>query len=282
MKIAGYEIKAIETGKFALDGGAMFGVIPKNLWNRTNPADELNRIELAMRALLLKKKDRFILIDNGIGYKFDEKYKQIYKIDHSKYTIEKSLANQGIDLKQISDVIISHLHFDHAGGTTYLDNGELKLTFPNAIHHIQGEQWEWALNPSEKDKASFVKENFILLEDKGKLNRLDGPGQLFPGIESIVLYGHTPGMQVLKVYDDQKTLLFCSDLFPTSSHIPVPWIMAYDNNPLITLEEKKRILPQALEENWILFFEHDPSLCAGNVSYSDKSFQLKEKISLIK
>jgi glyoxylase-like metal-dependent hydrolase (beta-lactamase superfamily II) len=280
MNIGNYEVQPVETGRFALDGGAMFGVVPKNLWNRSNPADESNRIELALRALLLKNKDRQILIDTGIGYKFDEKLNKIYKVDHSRYTLEKSLLARGTNRDQITDVILSHLHFDHCGGTTCLENGELKLTFPNAMHHIQKEQWDWALNPSEKDKASFLAENFTLIEKEARLSLLNGPGNIFPGIESIVFYGHTHGMQLLKITDDRTSLLFCADLIPTASHIPIPWIMAYDNNPLGSIEEKKRILPKVVEENWILFFEHDPYISAGTVMRDEKGYKLKQEVSL--
>ena len=279
MIINNYEIIPIETGRFALDGGAMFGVVPKNLWERTNPADDQNRIELALRCLLLKGKDKNILIDTGIGEKLHKKLKNIYKIDHSQTTLEKALSKNGLKNEDITDVIISHLHFDHTGGTTKKVNDEIELTFPNATHHVQLEQWEWANSPAEKDRASFITENFLLVQEKGKLNILNGPGKISDGIEVLVLYGHTPGMQMIKISDDENTLLYCADLIPTATHIPVPWVMAYDNNPLITIEEKKRILPKAVEKNWILFFEHDPFRAAGTVQLTDKGFSLKEEIN---
>jgi len=170
MKINDYEIIPIETGRFALDGGAMFGVVPKNLWQRTNPADEQNRIELALRCLLLKGKNKNILIDTGIGEKLNEKLEKIYKVDHSQTKLEKTLSEAGIKNEDITGVIISHLHFDHTGGTTKTNNGDIKLTFPNAMHHVQLEQWEWANNPAEKDQASFITDNFVMLEKQGKLN----------------------------------------------------------------------------------------------------------------
>jgi glyoxylase-like metal-dependent hydrolase (beta-lactamase superfamily II) len=278
MKINGYEIIPIETGRFALDGGAMFGVIPKNLWQRTNPADEQNRIELALRCLLLKGKDKTILIDTGVGEKLHKKLKNIYKVDHSQTTLEKTLSENGVKNEDITDVIISHLHFDHTGGTTKITNGEIELTFPNAMHHVQLEQWDWANSPAEKDRASFITDNFLLMEQQSKLNILNGSGKITDGIEVMVLYGHTPGMQMIKISDSKNTLLYCADLFPTASHIPVPWVMAYDNNPLITIEEKKRLLPKVLEENWILFFEHDPFRAAGTVELNDRGYSLKEEI----
>lgn len=276
MKIGPYELLPLETGRFALDGGAMFGVVPKNLWEKANPADDRNRITLALRSLLLKTETRIILIDTGIGNKFDEKFSNIFKIDLSDYSMEKKLYKHQIRCEEITDVIITHLHFDHAGGTTFRKENQLYLTFPNAVHHIQEEHWNWAINPSEKDRASFLKADFQLLETENKVNKLSGPVELFPGIEILVMYGHTPGMQVVKISDGQNTLLYCSDLIPTSSHIPVPWVMAYDNNPLITMNEKSHLLPAAVEEGWILFFEHDPYLRAAKVIQSEKGFRIGE------
>jgi glyoxylase-like metal-dependent hydrolase (beta-lactamase superfamily II) len=180
--------------------------------------------------------------------------------------------------EDISDIILTHLHFDHAGGITFIKNGKLELTFPNALHHVQGEHWDWALNPFEKDKASFIKNDFSLIEQKEKLNKLTGPMELFPGIELLVMYGHTKGMQVVKISDSKNTVLYCADLIPTASHIPVPWVMAYDNNPLITINEKNQLLPQAVREGWILFFEHDPNREASTVQHSDKGFRLRDDI----
>jgi glyoxylase-like metal-dependent hydrolase (beta-lactamase superfamily II) len=280
LKIGNYELYSIETGRFALDGGAMFGVVPKNLWDKTNPSDSNNRISLALRSLLLQSENQLILIDTGIGSKFDDKYSGIYKIDFSDYSLEKSLKAHGFSKADITDVIITHLHFDHAGGTTFYNDGRLELTFPNAIHHVQSEQWDWALNPSDKDQASFLQNDFQLLDSNQKLNKLPGPRELFPGVELLVMYGHTQGMQLVKVFDSGKTLLYCSDLIPTSSHIPVPWVMAYDNNPLITMNEKNRLLPKAAEEQWILFFEHDPFIKASTVSTDDKGFRMKDEIRL--
>ena len=280
MNIAGYNLHAIETGRFALDGGAMFGVIPKVLWSRSNPSEDKNRIELALRTLLLKGDDRTILIDTGVGEKLDEKLNRIYSIDQTKMNLQNGLARHGVGFDDISDVILTHLHFDHTGGTTYIHNGEVKPTFPNATFYVQEEHWDWAMNPAEKDRASFMKENFESLEKYGQLKKLEGPGELFPGIEIMVMYGHTLGMQVVKINDAQTTLLYCADLMPTASHIPLPWVMAYDNNPLTTIEEKKRLLPQAAKENWVLFFEHDPFRAAGTVTETEKGFRLNEEIRL--
>lgn len=278
MKIGGHEIFTVETGSVSLDGGAMFGVIPKSFWDKTNPADNLNRIQLAMRVLVIKNDERTILVDTGVGTKMNEKLSRIYNVDHSKFDLRGSLANKGIKLEDVTDVIITHLHFDHAGGATYYDNNELKLTFPNAQHYVQGEQWHWANNPSDKDSASYMPENFRPILEAGKLTELEGPKELFPGVEVLVVYGHTHGMQLPKISDGKTTLLYCADLMPTASHIPLPYIMGYDNNPLVTLEEKKRLLPKAVDENWILVFEHDPFRAAGTVELTEKGFKLKEEI----
>ena len=280
MKIGPYDIFTIESGSVWLDGGAMFGVVPKVLWNKTNPADELNRIELAMRILVIKSAARTILVDTGVGYKMNEKLSKIYNVDHHKYRLEQGLAEHGLTPADVTDVIITHMHFDHIGGATYYDGDELKLTFPNATHYVQGEQWDWANHPSDKDRASYMPENFKPIDEAGRLMQLDGPKELFPGIEVLVMYGHTPGMQLPKISDGSTTLLYCADLMPTASHIPLPYIMGYDNHPLTTLEEKKRLLPKAVEENWILAFEHDPFRKAGTVEKTEKGYRLKEEIDL--
>ncbi len=280
MKIGPYEIFTVHTGFVSLDGGAMFGVVPKVLWSKTNPADELNRIQLALRTMVIKGNDRLILIDAGVGTKMNEKLQKIYNVDHQEHDLEQGLAEKGITFDQVTDVIITHLHFDHVGGATIEENGVVKPTFPNAKYYVQGEQWYWANHPSEKDRASYLPENFKPVEEAGQLVELDGPRELFPGIEMLVMYGHTHGMQLPKISDGQSTLLYCADLIPTASHIPLPWIMAYDNNPLITLEEKKRLLPKAVKENWILVFEHDPFRPAGTVVETEKGFALGEEIFL--
>ncbi len=280
MQVGNYEVFTVQTGFVSLDGGAMFGVVPKVLWSKTNPADELNRIQLALRTLVIKGEGRTIIVDAGVGSKMNEKLQKIYNVNHQQYNLEKGLAEKGITFDQITDVIITHLHFDHVGGATYLENGVLKPTFPNATYYVQGEQWYWANNPSEKDRASYMPENFKPIEEAGLLVELDGPKELWPGIEVLVMYGHTHGMQLPKISDGKTTLLYCADLIPTASHIPLPYIMAYDNNPMITLQEKKRLLPQAVKENWILVFEHDPFRPAGTVIETEKGFSLGEEIFL--
>jgi glyoxylase-like metal-dependent hydrolase (beta-lactamase superfamily II) len=283
IKIGNYELIPVETGRFALDGGAMFGVVPKNLWSKIFPADEENCISLALRSLILRSNERIILVDTGIGHKFNEKYAHIFKIDFTTYSLQRSLQVNQIKNDEVTDVILTHLHFDHAGGTTFINGSQLHLTFPNAIHHVQGEHWDWALQPSEKDQASFLKNDFALLAQKKRLNKLSGPCELFPGLELLVMHGHTPGMQIVKISDQKQTIVFCADLIPTAAHIPLPWVMAYDNHPLTTMREKKKLLSIAEKEDWILIFEHDPFLIAATVKQTEKGFAKNDVIlSLIR
>lgn len=280
MKIGNYEIHPIETGRFALDGGAMFGIVPKPLWSKANHPDERNRIELAARAMLIVGNGRKMIVDNGNGTKFTEKQVDIYGLDMSRYDLNKSLARYGLTTNDITDVILTHLHFDHAGGSTYRENGELKPTFPNAKYYVQKAHWEQANKPNEKDRGSFMPDDFLPLNADGLLEFIDGEGRLFPNIDMVVVNGHTTAQQLPKISDGKTTLLYCCDLFPTVSHIPLPYIMAYDIRPLTTLEEKRNILGQANEEGWLLFFEHDPKVVAGTVQSTEKGFSFEKSITI--
>lgn len=281
MKIGFYNLHSIETGEFALDGGAMFGIIPKVLWEKKIPADEKNRIPLRLRALLISGNGKNILVDDGIGTKDDNKFTNIYKIDHSRFTLESSLSKYNLTYEDITDVVLTHFHFDHAGGSTKLDkNGKIVPTFSNATYYIQKRNLEWAKDPSEKDQASFTKANFEPLIELGILKELDGPCELHPGIEILVVEGHTPAQQLVKVSDGKTTLLYCGDLIPTSAHIQTPWVMAYDNHPITTLNEKKNILEKAVREKWVLFFEHCPIMVACRPIKTQKGFDCGETIEL--
>ncbi|MDH4069977.1 MAG: MBL fold metallo-hydrolase [Ignavibacteria bacterium] len=280
MKIGPYTLHAIETGSFGLDGGAMFGVVPRNLWSRTNPPDEKNRIRMSARALLAVSEDRKVLVDVGNGTKYSDKLRSIYKFDNSQHDLLSSLSRHGIAPGDITDVILTHLHFDHAGGSTILVDGTPAPTFPSARYYVQKDHWHAAQNPTERDRASFFPHDFAPLMDHGQLELIDGEGEILPGISVRLMHGHTTALQCPIVHDNADTLFYCADLMPTTSHIPVPWIMAYDLRPLQTLEEKKRLLPEAAEEGWTLFFEHDPVTPAATVGQSDKGFVLGDPVDL--
>ena len=281
MKIGDYEVHSVQTGLFKLDGGAMFGVVPKNLWERTNPSDEKNRIEMCARALLLDSGKKKVLIDTGIGNKMPERLNQIYAVDNSKYTLDSSLKELGCMREDITDVIISHLHFDHAGGSTFYDEDkQLKVAFPNAVYHVQKEQYEWALNPSDRDRASYFPENYKLLEDKKVLNLINGEHKFDSNVTLLPVNGHTKDMQMIKISDGDNTLLYLADLIPTAGHIPLPYIMGYDLFPLMTLDEKKKYLKDVSENNWMVFFEHDPYNECATVGLGAKGYNTKECFSV--
>ncbi len=273
MKIGKYRLKIIESGYFGLDGGAMFGIIPKPLWQKTNPADESNRVKLSTRNLLLESENRKIIVDVGMGDKLDDKEKRIYDID-SNTSMEKGLAVHGLKADDITDVFLTHLHFDHCGGSTKLQNGKLIPAFPNAHYFIQKQNYDWAVKPLDRDKGSYVKSNFVPLFEEGVLNFTIGNARLDDEIDFIVINGHTFGQQMLKISDSANTLVYCCDLLPFVSHIPIPYIMGYDLQPLITIKEKVKILQQAVDENWLLFFEHDPEIACATVKHTDKGIRV--------
>ena len=269
MQIGKYKLKSVLSGVFALDGGAMFGIIPKPLWEKTNPADELNRVSLSTRNLLLICDDKKILIDTGMGNKWDEKNKNIYHID-PKLNLELALELNGIKPEDITDVLLTHLHFDHTGGSTKLENGKLVPAFPNAKYLVQKKNFEWAMNPSERDKGSYIKDNFEPLVKEGVLKLIDGEKEFDENISFRIINGHTFGQQMIKISDSSNTVLYCADLMPFISQIRIPYIMGYDLQPLITVQEKKKYLQLAADENWHLYFGHDPQFAAATVKHTEK------------
>ncbi len=277
MKIGKYEVKFLPTGTFGLDGGAMFGIIPKVLWQKTNPPDEANRITLGTRCVLLSSNERKILIDTGIGNFWDEKFNKIYRIDKSQSDLENSLTQENLAPQDITDVILTHLHFDHTGGSTKFEDGKMVPAFPNAKYYVQKKHFDWALNPSDRDRGSFIADRFLPLHEEGVLQFIDGTSPFDDEIELIEINGHTFAQQMVKLSDESTTLLFCGDLIPTMSHIPIPYVMGYDIQPLITVQEKKKYLSMAVEEEWKLVFEHDPFVTAATVTKTDKGFKVKEK-----
>jgi glyoxylase-like metal-dependent hydrolase (beta-lactamase superfamily II) len=276
MKIGKYTLHIINSGYFGLDGGAMFGIIPRPLWQKTNPPDEANRIKLATRNLLLIDGKRKILIDTGNGQKWDEKARSIYGFDFTN-SLEGSLNNINLKPEDITDVILTHLHFDHTGGSTKIENGKLVPTFPNAKYYVQKENYEWAVNPSERDKGSYLKDNFVPLIEEGVLTLIDDKEKFDDGIEFVIINGHTFAQQLIKISDSSSIILYCADLFPTTSHISLPYVMGYDLQPLVTVEEKKKVLAKAIEEKWKLFFEHDPETALASVEKSEKGFRAVDK-----
>ncbi|HEX9829964.1 MAG TPA: MBL fold metallo-hydrolase [Bacteroidota bacterium] len=280
MNIGPYEIHSLETGRFALDGGAMFGIVPYVFWSKTNPPDERRRIELAARCLLIRGNGKTILVDDGNGDKWNDKLKDIYKLDTSQQDIVRSLKQYGVTPEDVTDVILTHLHFDHAGGSTKLENGKAVPAFRNAKYYVQKKHWELSQNPTEKDRGSFMREDYMPLKEAGVLEFVDGEFEIFPGIELLVCNGHTMAQQLPKISDGKTTLLYCCDLFPTVSHLPYPYVMAYDVRPLVTIEEKKKILARAYEDKWTLFFEHDPTVEAVSVKTAEKGFVIDQKITI--
>ncbi len=259
-KIGNLELTTIEAGYFRLDGGAMFGVVPKTLWSRQIPADDKNRIPMAMRCMLVQSSatGRIYLIDNGSGNKFDEKMEKIYDLDYSSHNLLDSLKKAGVTPDQITDMVFTHLHFDHAGGTTdYNDQGELYELFPNATYHVNRRHWETATNPNAREKASFFPENIQPIKESGRLNLVDDNHSFEKGFRTIPMDGHTIGQQLPLFEDDQTTLVYAGDLFPTAAHVPLPWVMGYDMFPVQTLKEKEEFLNRAADGNWYIFLEHD-------------------------
>jgi glyoxylase-like metal-dependent hydrolase (beta-lactamase superfamily II) len=279
MQIGDYLISPVEMGRFRLDGGAMFGVVPKVMWQKTNPSDDRNRIDMALRGLLVRGKGRVILVDCGIGTKWNEKQIDMYAIDHSTQDLDRSLAALGVTRDDVTDLVLTHLHFDHVGGATRFDSeGKVVLTFPNANYYVQERNLSHAHAPTAKDRASFVEQTIQPVEQSGRFKILDGERGLLPGVHVLVTQGHTPGHQLLRVRSNDEAILFCGDTIPTSSHIPIPYVMAYDLMPLTTMDEKKQILEQAVKEKWALCFPHDPLIAATRVIEKDGRYERGEVV----
>lgn len=277
MKIGPYTLHEVHAGRLHLDGGAMFGIIPKPLWERKIPADTRNRIPLAMRCLLLEGDGRLVLIDNGIGDTYDAKFADIYAVDRESSELHRSLDAAGFGADEITDVVLTHLHFDHCGGsTTRGADGRLCISFPNATFHVQRGHWDWA-HVSPREGASFLAENLDPLAASGQLRLVDGPGEVLPGIEATVVNGHTRGQQMLTIADDDQTLVFAADLLPTAAHVPTLWVMAYDVAPLDTIAEKEAFLERAAAEGWTIYFEHDTEVAVARVGRTDRGFEAVDR-----
>lgn len=289
VRIGPYEICPVPTGIFGLDGGAMFGTVPKVLWERSNPADEKNRIQLEARALLLKSPGCNILIDTGNGADFVTKYgeklgtkfAEMYNIDPEGPSLIKSIAVHGLKPEDIHHVILTHFHFDHAGGATIEKDQKLVPTFPTARYWAQRKNLETASQPNLRERASYYPANFKPLLESNQLELLDGAQENFlPGISALISNGHTESQQIIKVSDGKTTLLFCADVVPTSSHVRVPWLMGYDLHPLLLMEEKQKILSEAADHSWYLFFEHDPYCDSALIERNGHDFVVKNRFWL--
>ena len=278
MKIGDYDLYSIETSEFSLDGGAMFGIVPKPIWEREAPSDALNRIDMVTRSLLLCSDEKKILIDTGNGTKWEEKYRDIYNIDTSRYNIENSLTKYGFSADDITDIINTHLHFDHAGGNTKIDDGSIVPTFPNAKYWVTKEHWELANHPSQKDSGSFIEHDWKVLAENGMIETLNGNEPFIKGIDSYITQGHTAGLLHPMISDGTKTLFYGADIFPLAAHISIPWVMAYDVQPVVTMKEKEILLPKMQDEEWILFLEHDPKIQACTVQQDGKHFKMNESV----
>lgn len=276
------KLYTIDTGFFKLDGGAMFGVVPKSIWQKTNPADEFNLCIWAMRCLLVQDGDRLILIDNGIGYKQDERFLKHYHL-HGDDTLEKSLEHHGFSKDDITDIFLTHLHFDHCGGSIErLEAGTLVPAFKNATYWSNKEHWQWAVEPNDREKASFLKENILPIQESGKLKFID----IVDGVsftENITIrfaFGHTDAMMLPQIIYKDKTILYMADMLPSVGHIPMPYVMSYDMFPLQTLNEKKKYLEEAVQNNYILFLEHDPVNECCTLQETEKGIRVKDTFKL--
>lgn len=271
----------IDTGLFKLDGGAMFGVVPKSIWQKSNPADANNMCTWAMRCLLIEEGDRLILIDNGIGNKQDEKFLKHYYL-HGDDTLDKSLATKGFSRDDITDVFLTHLHFDHCGGSIVRQGDKLRPAFKNAFYWSNQKHWDWAVNPNDREKASFLKENILPIQDSGQLRFVnDTDGIAFcDGVHVRFAYGHTDAMMLPVITYKDRTIVYMADLLPSVGHIPLPYVMAYDMFPLKTLKEKKSFLQEAADNDYVLYLEHDPENECCTLQQTEKGIRLKDTLKL--
>jgi len=284
------ELYAINTGNFKLDGGAMFGVVPKSMWSKINPPDENNMCTWAMRCLLIRDGNRLILVDNGIGNKQDAKFFGHYYL-HGNDSLDGSLARHGFHRDDITDVILTHLHFDHCGGSIVREGDKLVPAFKNAVYWSNEDHWNWAVHPNDREKASFLKENILPIQESGQLRFVNAPASKPGEVGSVrfsdnitlrTVNGHTQAMMLPQVKYKDKTIVFMADLLPSAGHMPLPYVMAYDMFPLTTLQEKKSFLTEAFENKYILFFEHDAQIECCDLQQTEKgirpgnSFKLEE------
>ncbi len=275
------ELFTIDAGYFKLDGGAMFGVVPKSIWNKANPADENNMIRMATRCLLVQDGDRLMLIDNGLGNKQDDKFFGHYFL-HGDDSLEKSLNKHGFTKADITDMVLTHLHFDHCGGSIEFNSDRTKYqtAFPNATYWVGEEHWNESMAPNPREKASFLKENILPIQESGQLKLLKPAEKFHDKIELLFSKGHTQSMMHPIIPYKGTSLIYLADVIPTQAHLPIPYVMGYDVRPLDTMKEKNDILNMAVENNWVLYFEHDPFNEACTVQQTEKGIRLKEQVRL--
>ena len=270
----------INSGYFKLDGGAMFGVVPKSIWNNINPADENNMCSWALRCLLIEDGNRLVLVDNGMGDKQSEKFFSHYYM-FGDDTLDKSLAVHGFNRNDITDVFLTHLHFDHCGGSIIQEGGKLVPAFKNATFWSNARHWKWATEPNDREKASFLKENILPIQESGQLKFIETHRNDFPeNIRVRQVFGHTDAMMLPQVQYKGRTIVYMADLLPSAGHIPLPYVMAYDMFPLTTLNEKKVFLTEAQQNDFILFFEHDPKIECCTLQLTDKGIRIKDSFKL--
>lgn len=275
------KLYAINTGYFKLDGGAMFGVVPKSIWNKSNPADQNNMCSWALRCLLIEDGNRLILIDNGMGNKQDEKFFGYYYL-HGNDTLQKSLNKYGFEMDDITDMVLTHLHFDHCGGSIKYNSNKTNLepAFKNAKYYCNEKHWNWATQANSREKASFLKENILPIKESGQLNFIDSQSKLIADLSFIEVNGHTEGMMLPIIKYKESTLAYMADLIPSVGHLPIPFVMGYDVRPLETLKEKELILKTAMDNDWTLFFEHDPTIECIKLERTEKGIRAKNNFLL--
>ncbi len=276
MKFGEFHLHVVSDGKFRLDGGAMFGVVPRVLWERTDPPDAANRILLGLNCLLIKTSQDVILVDTGIGTLYDEKFAGMFQIDHSE-NLHDGLKSLGLTSADVTRVILTHLHFDHCGGNCVRgDDGTLKPAFPNATYYVQKGELEYAKAPDPRSKGSYLAHNWEPVEASGQLQLISGDTEIVPGVQTVVTGGHTRDHQIVKIQSDGKIACFLADLVPTNSHLRTPYVMGYDLYPKTTMEVKEKVLKQAVQGKWLVFFEHAPSVKAGYLFEKDGRIQLEK------
>lgn len=272
-------LHVINTGFFKLDGGAMFGVVPKTIWQKTNPADANNLCSWAMRCLLVEDGNQLMLIDNGIGDKQDEKFFSHYYL-HGDESLQSSLQKKGFNTTDITDMFLTHLHFDHCGGGVTNKNGKAELVFPKATYWSNADHWQWATKPNPREKASFLKENILPMEESGQLKFLAEGQSPHKQVDIAFASGHTDKMMIPKIKYKDKVICYMADLLPSVGHIPLPYVMGYDTRPLLTLQEKELFLNEAADKGYILFLEHDSVNECCTVKHTEKGVRLDQAFPL--